>query len=54
MKATPDDWIVEGIEGEYYPVKPSVFAAKYEPLPRLPRVLVRPTPDGEGAISQGE
>ena len=24
------DWIVRGVEGEFYPVKPSVFAATYE------------------------
>ena len=31
MSAEPGDWIVRGIEGELYPVKPSIFAATYEP-----------------------
>ena len=26
------DWIVCGIKGEYYPVKPDIFAATYEPV----------------------
>lgn len=30
MRANPGDWIVKGVEGEFYPVKPSVFAATYE------------------------
>lgn len=25
-----DDWIIQGIEGEIYPCKPSVFEASYE------------------------
>jgi hypothetical protein len=31
MLASKDDWIVRGVEGEFYPVKPSIFAATYEP-----------------------
>lgn len=27
------DWIVKGVEGEFYPVKPSIFEATYEPVP---------------------
>jgi hypothetical protein len=27
----PGDWIVTGLKGERYPVKPDIFAAKYEP-----------------------
>lgn len=26
----PGDWIVQGVAGEYYPVKPAIFAATYE------------------------
>lgn len=29
----PGDWIVTGIQGEHWPVKPDVFAATYEPVP---------------------
>lgn len=27
----PDDWIICGIEGEFYPCKPSIFEKTYEP-----------------------
>jgi hypothetical protein len=30
MAAQPGDWIVKGVKGEFYPVKPDVFAATYE------------------------
>ena len=30
MTARYGDWIIKGIEGEFYPCKPSVFAATYE------------------------
>lgn len=29
--ATRGDWIIKGIKGEYYPCKPDIFAATYEP-----------------------
>jgi hypothetical protein len=32
MKATPRDWIIKGAHGEFYPCKPDIFAATYEPL----------------------
>lgn len=31
MKASKADWIIKGIKGEYYPCKPDVFDATYEP-----------------------
>ena len=27
----PGDWIIQGIAGEFYPCKPDIFAATYEP-----------------------
>jgi hypothetical protein len=30
MIASLDDWIIKGVEGEFYPCKPSVFEATYE------------------------
>lgn len=30
MTASPGDWIIKGIEGEFYPCKPSIFEATYE------------------------
>lgn len=32
MRALPGDWIIKGLKGEFYPCKPDVFEAKYEPL----------------------
>jgi len=32
MKASPGDWIIKGIQGEFYPCKPDIFAATYEPV----------------------
>ena len=29
--ARSGDWIIQGIAGEYYPCKPEIFAATYEP-----------------------
>lgn len=31
MLASPGDWIIKGIKGEFYPCKPDIFAATYEP-----------------------
>ena len=30
MVASPGDWIIKGVEGEFYPCKPSIFEASYE------------------------
>jgi hypothetical protein len=32
MKANKGDWIIKGGAGEYYPCKPDIFAATYEPV----------------------
>ena len=31
MEALPGDWIIRGVKGEYYPCKPDIFEATYEP-----------------------
>jgi len=31
----PDDWIVCGVIGEYYPVKPDIFERTYEPAANM-------------------
>ena len=31
MRADPGDWIIKGVAGEFYPCKPEIFAATYEP-----------------------
>jgi hypothetical protein len=30
MRADPNDWIIKGVKGEFYPCKPDVFEATYE------------------------
>jgi hypothetical protein len=32
MVATAGDWIIRGVQGEFYPCKPDIFAATYEPV----------------------
>lgn len=32
MTASPGDWIIKGVKGEFYPCKPDIFAATYEPV----------------------
>jgi hypothetical protein len=32
MTAQPEDWIIRGVKGEFYPCKPDIFAATYEPV----------------------
>ena len=31
MSASPGDWIIRGVKGEFYPCKPDVFLLTYEP-----------------------
>ena len=31
MRANPGDWIIRGVKGEFYPCKPDIFAATYDP-----------------------
>lgn len=30
MVASPGDWIIRGVQGEFYPRKPEIFEATYE------------------------
>ena len=30
MQAKPGDWIIKGVQGEFYPCKPEIFEATYE------------------------
>lgn len=30
QRASPGDWIIRGIKGEFYPCKPDIFEATYE------------------------
>jgi len=31
MRGDRGDWIIRGVKGEFYPCKPDIFAATYEP-----------------------
>ena len=39
LTVQPGDWIIRGVKGEFYPCKPDIFAATYEPAdkPHLER-----------------
>lgn len=32
MMVSPGDWIIKGVKGEFYPCKPDIFEATYEPV----------------------
>lgn len=32
MLASINDWIIKGVKGEFYPCKPDIFDATYEPV----------------------
>lgn len=38
MKADPGDWIIKGVQGEFYPCKPDIFASTYD---RVQKVSIR-------------
>ncbi len=35
MTAQPGDWIIRGVQGEFYPCKPDIFAQTYEAVPNV-------------------
>ena len=32
MSISMNDWIIKGVKGEFYPCKPDIFEATYEPV----------------------
>jgi len=51
LMATVGDWIIKGVKGEFYPCKPDIFEATYEPVYGQEVVppwyrLPEPPPDG--------
>jgi hypothetical protein len=36
MLASPGDYIIKGVDGEFYPCKPSIFERTYEPVVQAP------------------
>ena len=39
MDARPGDWIIRGVKGEFYPCKPDIFEATYEPVHSEPQSI---------------
>lgn len=33
MLASPGDWIIKGVKGEFYPCKPDIFELTYDEVP---------------------
>jgi hypothetical protein len=33
MRASVGDYVIKGVKGEFYPCKPDIFEATYEPVP---------------------
>jgi hypothetical protein len=50
MYASPGDWIIKGVKGEFYPCKPDIFEATYEPAAAL-RAPTIAADDGERDIA---
>ena len=42
MRADIGDWVIKGVKGEFYPCKPDIFEATYEPADPPP---FNPDPD---------
>lgn len=38
MTANPGDYVIKGVHGEFYPCKPDIFEATYEPAESAPPV----------------
>lgn len=50
MQVKPDDWIIRGVQGEFYPCKPDIFKATYEPVTGLPPGPPPPPPPPPGRM----
>lgn len=40
-RADPNDWIIRGVRGEFYPCKPDIFAATYEPAEDIANMFIK-------------
>ncbi|HEV2928402.1 MAG TPA: hypothetical protein VGW74_06905 [Propionibacteriaceae bacterium] len=47
MRADPGDYVIRGIQGEFYPCKPDIFEATYDVVPS-PAVLAAAAPEPQG------
>lgn len=44
MKCSPNDYVIKGIKGEFYPCKPDIFEASYDVKPCQPAPSTTNTP----------
>ncbi len=49
MRCSDGDWIIRGVKGEFYPCKPDIFEATYEPVLARPQGAPQPP-----AVEQGD
>ena len=42
MEVSPDDFVIKGVQGEFYPCKPDIFEATYDGVPDVPAAHARP------------
>jgi hypothetical protein len=49
MVVSPGDYVIQGVHGEFYPCKPDIFAATYDPAPPDPDEPAPPV-DPEPAV----
>lgn len=47
MSAKPGDWIIRDVQGEFYPCKPDIFAATYDPVDVVMPVIVHSAQEPE-------
>jgi len=49
MRADPGDWVIRGVNGEFYPCKPDIFEETYEPADSPPQgEAIDAAPEAEG------
>lgn len=53
MVCEKGDWLLKGVEGEFYPCKPNIFAKTYEPV-LDPNIIHPASPDAPGPSPEEE
>lgn len=49
MHISHNDWVIKGVQGEFYPCKPDIFEATYEPVEQsMTPAMMDDMIDGEG------
>lgn len=50
MTVSRGDWIIKGVKGEFYPCKPDIFAATYEPMEEPAATPAEPSEAGRVSV----